>query len=185
MALRIKSRWWDDQASRSLPEIATALAVIAWRIALDKAITLHCERFVYVDDRQRLAVISEYLVFLVQIGDRLAHARLDDAERRELITTFARKLFEHVQDNSEDLLGPGTYGAAFIELLNQRSGEYAAYQLAEDGPSYAFLRQLGHEIQSLMGESEENRWVIDQVMDRDGWDAWKRFSKAFDELFES
>ncbi|MBN2886875.1 MAG: hypothetical protein JXM75_09250 [Chromatiaceae bacterium] len=183
MALRIKSHWWNDQNTRSLPEIATALAANAWRIALDKAITLHCERFVYADDRQRLAVIAEYLVFLVQIADRLAHERLDQAQRRELITAFARKLFEHVQDNSEDLLGPGDHGAAFIERLNRRSEDYADYQLGEEGPSYAFLRHLGFEIQSLMGEAEENRWVIDQVMDRDGWDAWKRFAKAFDDLF--
>lgn len=96
MALRIKSHWWNDQNARSLPEIATVLAATPGAIALDKAITLRCERFVYVDDRQRLAVIAEYLAFLVQIGDRLAYRRLDQTQRRELITAFARKLFEHV-----------------------------------------------------------------------------------------
>ena len=33
MALRIKSRWHDDDAERSLDEIAGALAFIGWRIA--------------------------------------------------------------------------------------------------------------------------------------------------------
>jgi hypothetical protein len=184
LAIRIKSHWWNDEQERSLPEIASALAFIAWRIAVDKAINLHCERFIYDSDRQRLAVIQEYLVFLIQIADRLSYGALSDEDRRILITQFAKKVIEHVQDNSSDLLGPGDYGGPFIALLNRRSDEYAEFQLADDGPSYAFLRHLGFEIQSLMGETEENRWVIDQVMDKDGWDAYKRFAKAFRDLFE-
>jgi hypothetical protein len=184
VALRIKSHWWNEESDRSLAEIATALAFIAWRVSVDKAINLHCERFVYRDDAQRLAVVQEYLVFLIQIADRLAHDLLPDEERRALIMALARKAIEHVQDNCQDLLGPGDYGSPFIDLLNRRSGEYAEFQLADDGPSYPFLRHLGFEIQALMGESQENRWVIDQVMDKDGWEAYKTFAKAFRDLFE-
>ena len=192
MAIRIKSHWSNAGTGRALPEIAGALAFIAWRIALDKAINLHCERFVYRDDTQRLGVIQEYLAFLIQVADRLAHAQPAtddeapdrDARRRLLITALARKLIEHVEDNSADLLGPGDYAQAFITLLNQRSDEYAQYQLDAQGPSYAFLRHLGYEVQGLMGGGQENRWVIDQVMDRDGWDAYRSFAKAFRDLFE-
>ena len=63
MALRIKSHWHDDGTERSLEEIAGALAFISWRIAKDKAINLHGQDFVYESDRQRFAVIAEYLVF--------------------------------------------------------------------------------------------------------------------------
>lgn len=184
MALRIKSHWQNEERERSLPEIGGALAYIAWRVALEKAINLHCERFVYASDAQRLLVIQEYLAFLIQIADRLAHAALTDADRRLLITAFARKVFEHVQDNSQDLLGPGDYGGAFIALLNERSGEYAEFQFDDEGPSYALLRHLGFAVQSLMGDAQENRWVIDQVMDRDGWDAYRQFARAFQNLFE-
>jgi len=184
MALRIKSHWNNDEAERSLSEIATALAFIAWRISVEKAVNLHCERFVYESDEQRLAVIREYLIFLIQIADRLAAAMMEEQDRRTLITAFAKKVVEHVQDNSQDLLGPGNYGSPFIELLNARSGEYAEFQLAEDGPSYPFLRHLGFEIQGLMGEGQENRWVIDQVMDKDGYEAYKHFARAFENLFE-
>lgn len=184
MALRIKSHWSNDDNERSLPEIASALAFIAWRVSVEKAINLHCERFLYQDDAQRLAVIQEYLVFMIQVADRLSHGPLDDADRRVLVTAFARKVVEHVQDNSQDLLGTGDYGSPFIELLNRRSAEYADFQLGDDGPSYAFLRHLGFEIQTLMGQGQENRWVIDQVMDKDGWDAYKAFAKAFQDLFE-
>ncbi|KAA6184330.1 hypothetical protein F2Q65_12770 [Thiohalocapsa marina] len=184
MALRIKSHWWNDENERSLAEISSALAFIGWRIAVDKAISLHCERFVYRDDAQRLLVVQEYLLFLIQIADRMAHIQLDDEQRRELITQFARKCVEHVQDNSQDLLGPGDYGSPFIARLNERSTEYAEFRLDDDGPTYPFLRHLGHEIQTLMGDQDENRWVIDQVMDKDGWDAYKRFAKAFRDLFD-
>lgn len=184
MALRIKSHWWNDDQQRSLPEIASALAFIAWRISMDKAINLHCERFVYASDEQRLAVIQEYLIFLIQIADRMSHGRLSDEDRRTLITSFARKVLEHVQDNSQDLLGPGDYGTAFLERLNARSEEYSDLQMGDDGPSYPFLRHLGFEIQGLMGDGQENRWVIDQVMDKDGWDAYKRFARSFEDLFE-
>jgi len=184
MALRIKSHWWNEDQERSLPEVATALAFIAWRISVEKAINLHCERFVYGGDEQRMAVIREYLVFLIQIADRLAHGMLDDKDRRTLITSFAKTVIEHVQDNSQDLFGPGDYGAPFVDLLNARSEEYADYQLADDGPSYAFLRHLGFEVQKIMGDQQENRWVIDQVMDKDGWDAHKQFSRAFRNLFD-
>ena len=184
MAIRIKSHWWNEASNRTLPEIASALAFISWRIALDKAINLHCERFVYADDAQRLGVIREYLAFLIQVADRLAHGRFADDERRLLITSLVRSVITHCQDNSQDLLGPGDYGSPFIDLLNRRSEDYAQYQLDQEGPSYAFLRHLGFEIQNLMGAGQENRWVIDQVMDKDGWDAYKSFAKAFRDLFD-
>lgn len=184
MALRIKSHWSNEERERSLPEIGGALAFIAWRLSVEKAINLHCERFLYEDDRQRIAVIQEYLVFLIQIADRLSDAVMDEDDRRTLITSFAAKVIEQVQDNSRDLFGTGDYGRPFIELLNRRSDEYAQLQFDEDGPSYPFLRYLGYEIQSLMEDREENRWVIDQVMDKDGWEAYKHFSRAFANLLE-
>ena len=199
MAIRIKSHWSHPGTARTLPEIAGALAFIAWRIAVDRAINLHCERFLYRDDAQRLAVIREYLVFLIQIADRLAYAwpttgpgewngdgaaaHPAETERHILITALARKVVEHLQDNSQDLLGPGDYGPPFIDLLNQRSDEYAELPCEPAGPSYVFLRHLGYEIQCLMGTGQDHRWVIDQVMDQDGPAAYQSFAKAFRDLF--
>jgi hypothetical protein len=182
MALRIKSHWHNEDAERSLDDIAGAIAFIAWRIAKDKAINLHGERFIYENDRQRVAVIAEYLYFQVQILDRMAHPLLTDDDRRALIVQLALKLATHVQDNSLDLFGPGDYGRPFIEGLNRRSSEYAELNCTYEGPSYPFLRHLGYQIQCLMGEQEENRWVIDQVMDKDGGEIYKQMSRAFHEL---
>ena len=59
----------DDLA---LEEIAGALAFIGWRVAKDRAINLHGEDYVYESDEQRFAVIVEYLIYQLQIIDRLA-----------------------------------------------------------------------------------------------------------------
>jgi hypothetical protein len=186
VALRIKSRWHDDDAERSLHEIAGALAFISWRIAKDKAINLHGQDFVYDSDEQRFAVIVEYLIFQLQIVDRLALMELDlsDEDRRKLVVTLAKHLAGHLQDNSIDVFGPGDFVAPFVEKVNQRGTEYADFSYHEDGPSYPFMRHLGYEIQQIMGESQENRWVIDQVMDKDGIEIDREIRRAVRNLFE-
>jgi hypothetical protein len=113
----------------------------------------------------------------------MAHEMLDDEQRRTLITAMALRLAEHMEENSRDLLGPGDYRSAFIDRLNQRSGEYAEFGFSEEGPSYPFMRHLGFEIQQLMGASQENRWVIDQVMDKDGPEVYKQLRRMIRNLF--
>lgn len=186
MALRIKSHWHNDEQNRSLEEIAGALAYIAWRVAKDKTINLHGKDFVYQDDRQRMAVILEYLMFQVQIVDRIGRDRLqlDERQRQELVITLAKHLAGHVHDNSTDMFGPGDYVGPFIALLNRRGSEYAEFSYNEDGPSYPFMRHLGYEIQQIMGASQENRWVIDQVMDQDGHAIDREIKRAMSNLFE-
>ncbi|MCG6967838.1 MAG: hypothetical protein LJE59_15170 [Chromatiaceae bacterium] len=186
MALRIKSRWHDDGAERSLEEIAGALAFISWRIAKDKAINLHGQDFVYENDQQRFAVIVEYLIFQLQIIDRLAatQLQLSDEDRRQMVVAVARQLAAHLHDNSVDVFGPGDYVGPFIRKMNERGGEYAEFGYTTDGPSYPFMRHLGYEIQQIMGASQENRWVIDQVMDRDGIEIDREIRRSVSNLFE-
>jgi hypothetical protein len=185
LAIRIKSQWHDENTSRSAQELGGAIAFIAWRLALDKAITLHGKHFVYEDDRQRLAVIAEYLCYEAQISDRLIHTMIEDEGRVAIITALVMKLADHYQDNAGDLLGPGDHANAFIALFNQRSGEYAEFNFDRDGPSYPFLRHLGFEIQQVMGsDTHDNRWVIDQVMDVDAPDVYKQLARAIRNLFD-
>ena len=183
MALRIKSHWHGD-SERSTQDMASAIAFIAWRIAMDKAINLHGEDFVYEGDEQRMAVIREYLYFQLQIVDRMAYGIMEDGERHSLIVQLALKLAEHVQDNGVDLFGPDDYGKPFIETVNRRGAEYAEFGFSDDGPSYPFMRHLGYEIQGIMGDREQNRWVIDQVMDQDGLDVYRQLSRALRNLME-
>ena len=183
MTVRIKSQWFNEESERSLEEIAGALAFNAWKIAMDKAINLHGENFVYDSDRQRLDVIAEYLIFQVQLVDRMMHDRLEQQDRQKLITAFALRLAEHMRDNASELLGSGDHARAFIAQLNLRSQEYSELGFGNDGPSYPFMRHLGYEIQQLMGASQENRWVIDQVMDKDAPEIYKQMQRIVRNLF--
>jgi len=183
VAVRLKSQWHNENTTRSLDEIAGALAFNAWKLSMDKAINLHGKHFVYTSDRQRLDVISEYLIFLIQIVDRMVHQSLQQEDRQKLISAFAMRLAEHLQENSAELLGAGDYGHDFIALLNRRSEEYSELGFSEDGPGYPFMRHLGYEIQQLMGNSQENRWVIDQVMDMDAPELYKQMQRTLRNLF--
>jgi len=182
MALRIKSHWHDEDRERSLEDIGGALGINAWRLAKDKAINLHGEDFVYDSDEQRMAVIMEFLIFQVQIVDRLAYEVLSEQERRRLILAMALSGASQVQSNGVDLFGPGDHGKAFLDRLNQRAEDYSEFGLTQDGPSYPFTRLLGHEIQQIMGVGAQNRWVIDQVMDVDGPEIFKKLRRAFTDL---
>ena len=71
-----------------------------------------------------------------------------------------------------------------MALINTRGAEYAEFNFTGDGPSYPFLRHLGFEIQQIMGSEGENRWVIDQVMDRDGPEVYRNLARAVDSLFD-
>lgn len=186
MALRIKSHWHDDGQERSLEEIAGAIAYIIWRIAKDKAINLHGEDFIYDDDRQRMDVILEYVIFQLNITDRLAKIRYEmaDEQRTELIYATTKKLAAHVHGNSLDLFGEGDHIGPFVNRLNERGAEYSELNYTDDGPSYPFLRHFGYCIQQIMGAEGENRWVIDQVMDKDGLEVVRDLSRAIDNLFE-
>ena len=185
MVVRIKAHWHNEEVERSLDEIAGALAFIAWRLATDKAITLHGADFVYGDDAQRMAVITEYLIFGLQLVDRIARDRLglSDEDRRALVLALGRRLAEHLQDNSTDLFGPGDYVRPFVAKLNERGAEYAEFGFTDEGPTYPFLRHLGYEIQQIMGREGENRWVIDQVMDKDGFEVYRQIDRAIGDLF--
>lgn len=185
MALRIKSHW-HGESERSLEEIASALGFISWRIAQEYAINLHGQDFVYQDDRQRMDVITEYVIFQLQIADRLSYQQFElaDEERQQLILALANKLAMHIQDNGVDLFGPGEYIPAFFAKLNNRGAEYAKYNYTDDGPSYPFMRHLGYEMQQIMGLEGENRWVIDQVMDKDGLEVDRKLRRAMEDLFD-
>lgn len=182
MAIHIKNRWHSDNTAHSLPEIAGALAFNAWRIAQDKAISLHGEHFNYQNDQQRMSVLIEYLYFQIHIVDRLIYELLNAEERKVIIVQLVVKLTELVQDNSLDLFGTGDYSHTFMDGMNQRSLEYAEFTFNTDGPSYTALRHLGYHIQTIMGEVEENRWIIDQVMDKDGMEVYWQISKTLQGL---
>ena len=182
--MRTRNKWRGGGQQRSIEDNATALAYICWQIALEQAKNLHRENFDYTDDRQRTGVIAEYLCFLVHIGDRLVFKSLDETARERFVNYLARGAARHYQRNLEDVFGRGgAYATEFIDMLNQRVQEYSAYSFAGNTPGYQMLRGLGRHVQDVMGESQTNRWIIDQVMDLDAPASVLELKKSLDNLF--
>lgn len=187
MALRIKSSWHDSDrnvgAEKGLEDNAGALAFIAWRIALDRAINLHGEDYVYRNDGQRIAIICELLAFEVALVDRLVFDALSYEERAFFMNVFAQRVGDHVQDNAQDLFGPGEYKAGFVDTLNERLEAYSEFGFGDGGPAYSFSHYLGQKVQGILGQDQINKWSIDQVMDIDAPQIYKKTAKAVSDLF--
>ncbi len=189
---RIKDRWHNSTpdnverevlSEKTLHDQASAIAFIQWRTALNTAINLHAEDFRYDDDKQRIGVITEYLAFQIQLTDRLCSEFLSDDERTMFITEVVRKASEQVQDNLQDIAGPGNYAPPFVALLNKRFGEYAECQYKDGMPGYDAKRLLGYSILMLLGEDQTNRWVIDQVIELDAPEVIAQNVKSLKRLF--
>ena len=190
MALRIKSRWHNSgrhiTLSKAVDEHASALAFIIWRLSLDGARDLHGEGYEYLSDYERIGVITEFVAYLVQLTDRLAHGPLDDESRDVLVNALAHRLADQMQDNLCDIAGPGNYRAPFIKALNARLKSYSSTSFdAETGPGFDGLRLFGARVLEIMGETQTNRWVIDQIMQIDGPDLFDKLRPAFANLLGS
>jgi len=189
---RIKDRWHnstpeDDSrdviAEKALDEQASALAYIVWRQSLNAAINLHAEDFRYDDDRQRIAVINEFVAFQIQHIDRQFHNFSDAHQRQALIQEICEKVAEQVQDNLTDIDGPRNYRQPFMALLNKRFAIYATTSYSYDEPSYECLRYLGHNVLLVLGDDQTNRWVIDHVISIEAPDLIAQITKSLNRLF--
>ena len=84
-----------------------------------------------------------------------------------------------------DIAGPGNYRRPFIDMLNERIGEYAGLSFRDGEPGFDFLRFFGSRVLSVMGDSQTNRWVMDQVMTVAAPDVTEKLSASMDNLFET
>ncbi len=184
MKTRIRSKWQRNKGKpASLEDNATALGYIIWQLALAAAKNLHAEDFAYDSDDQRVAVIVEYLAFLVHASDRFANESMDNEARERFIGSLGSGVARHLQRNKEDIAGTGDYRTPFIALLNERTAEYAQTAFPDNCPGHECLRCLGDKILSVMGSTQVNRWVMDQVMAIDAPDAVDQLKQAMDNLF--
>lgn len=185
MRARIRSKWRNKDRAVSLEDNAVALAAVIWRVALAAAKNLHAEDFVYDSDDQRIGVIKEYQAFLIHLSDRNAFKDLDDKQRTRFVSTLARECGRHLQASQFQIMGPDSYQSAFTSMLNERMAEYAETSFSDGTPGYAALRCLADKVQKVMGLSQINRWVIDQIIELDAPDAVATVRQAMTNLFRS
>ena len=88
------------------------------------------------------------------------------------------------QRNASEILESDNHRKPFIDLLNARTTEYAQYSFDKLEPCFGLLKSLGKNIQQVMGESQTNRWVTDQIITVDGPDAVRLFMDILRNLLE-
>ncbi|MGE5471996.1 MAG: hypothetical protein ACM3X0_14455 [Bacteroidota bacterium] len=172
--MRIKNRWFRSELLRRPRDVAGGVAFIAWRIAQQALKNMRKADFEIDLGPAYFSFLAEWLIFLIQIADRLANARLTMDERQEFTTALANRLGQILEENRSDLLIPdtevGSYKGRFIGLLNRRAADYACHDCPETGPDYAFRRQLANELLAVVGEADRI-WVHDQIMEIEAPDA--------------
>lgn len=164
---------------------ASALAFISWSASLETARKLHGDGYEYESDYQRIGVISELVAFSLHLCDRLAYECLEDTQRTDLVNSLGERLADHMQENLEQIVGPGRYKPPFIALLNRRMADYAQTRFSDGEPGFDFIRYLGNSVLEVMGETQTNRWVIDQIMSIEAPAITEKIRTSFENLLDT
>lgn len=164
--MRVKSQWFKAERPKTPEEIAGAAAFIVWRIAGNALKTMRSADFDIAPGAAYFAFLGEFLVFLTQGADRIAYRRGDEPWRLAFTTALANRVGEILAENEADLLGaaPADVKRRFVDRVNAAGADCAGFDWGSDGPSYDFLRYLGHRVAEHMTERERT-WAIPQVID--------------------
>jgi len=165
--VRLKRRWNQGSRPRTLAQMANAIGASAWKLAANVLLNLENENFETETQAQRADILEEVLCYLVHCCDRWSYGRASDAQRAEFIAALAQDLARLVEDSRVDVQGDGEYRGAFVERLNDRSGDYARFAYsAEEGASFALRCRFGDRVQAVMGE-RDRRWIPDTIVGRE------------------
>lgn len=183
--IRIKSQWFKEGREKTPQELAGAVAFIAWRIAENALKNMRRADFEVAVGAQYFAFLSEFLVFLVQVADRIAYVRFTAELRQAFTTELASRVAETLAENQGNLLGGiiVVYKSSFIAHLNSRAAEYAEYEYGSDGPSFSFMRYLAHCMLDVVDERDKD-WMTDQMITVEAPQAVEMVEKAMLGLLE-
>jgi hypothetical protein len=187
-ALKLKTHWFKGETPRSPAENASALAFITFRVAVQMLKRMRDARFEIDAGPTYFAFVREVLVFLVAVVDRMAHARLEPAERQAFTTAMVLRVADFLHDNEADLLGsvPDEAGQRhFVDLFNELVGHYAEFGWTpEQGPDFGFLRYLGHRLEAVL-PLPDRHWVVDQVISIEAPEAVSLVQRGMDGVFST
>lgn len=163
--MRIKSHWFKEGREHAPEELAGAVAFTISKIAANALQNTRKAKFEVAVGPQYFAFLTEFLIFLVMVADRIAYRSFGPEARTAFTGTLANRVGETYAENESRLLG-GDYAVCklrFIDRLNQRAGEYADFDYDEQGPSFHFSRYLGYCIEQVMDDAD-SFWVADQMI---------------------
>ena len=161
---RLKTKWNQKDRKRKPEEIAGVIGFNLWVLAGESCLFLENEGFETISRFQRLDVIAEFVAFGAHVADRMIFDDMTATEREIFINALGQHLADTMQSNRADVK-EGEYRSDFINLLNERMGEYSECSYTtEDGPSFSMRRLAGNYVQNVMGE-KDNKWIPDYVID--------------------
>lgn len=183
--MRVKSRWFKSEREKTPQEIAGALAFIVWRISENALKRVRKADFDIAIGKQYFAFLAEFLIFLVQVADRIVYERVSAEARLAFTTALATRVAEIQAENQAEWLGGpiSEYKRAFIVHLNDRASEYAEFEYKGVDASFSFIRHLGGCMLDVVDEKDKS-WVIDQMMAIEAPEAATTLEKAMRNLFE-
>ena len=163
--MRIKSHWFKNGREHTPQELAGAVSFVVWRIADNALKNTRKANFEIAVGPQYFAFLTEFLIFLVQVADRIAFRRLLPEARFDFTSTLANRVAETYAENHSRLLGGSQHECKqqFIDLLNQRADGYADFDYSENDPSFNFSRYLGYCMNQVM-DQRDSGWIIDQMI---------------------
>ena len=185
MAIRIRSRFHAGGRERSLAELASVVAMLSWKLAIESIKRMREARFDIDLGRPYFDYVVETMAFHAHYADRVAFSKLDAEKRGEFTTALARRMAEAIEDNADMLLNasePGACRRHFLEVFNAAGADYAEYSCDEKGPDFGFRRAYAARVREGMPEKDKN-WVYDQVMEIEAPAGVQAISKTLDGLF--
>ncbi len=185
MAVRIRSSFHASGRPRTMAELAGAVSVLAWKLAVEAINRMRQADYDIDIGRPYFDFICEFVVFLAQAADRIAYREFATEQRIEFTTALARRLSELLVENFEDLLGDAMPAAApgyFLDLFNRRGADYAEFGYDENGPDFGFKRYFAACLREVL-PAKDQLWVVDQAMDIESPEALKALEKTLAGLF--
>lgn len=185
MAIRIRSSFHARGRPRTMAELASVIAMLGWKLAVDSIKRMREAKFDIDLGRAYFDFVCEYLAFLAHAADRIAHRDLEPAPRQEFTTALALRLADVVEDNADMLLGVAVAGECrthFLEIFNSAGADYAEYDYAAAGPVFGFRRCFAARVREGMPEKDQT-WVYDQVMEIEIPEGIKALEKTLAGMF--
>lgn len=167
MAIRVRNRFHAGGRERSPAVLASVVAMLAWKLAMDSIRRMREAGFDIDLGRSYFDYVCEYLAFLAQLADRIAHRVLEPEQRTAFTRALAQRLAEVVEDNAGMLLRPAPAGSCrrhFVDLFNASGDDYADFHYAAEGPDFGFRRCFADRLRATVPE-KDRLWLSDQVME--------------------
>jgi hypothetical protein len=185
MAVRIRSRFHAAGQRRSMAELASVVAVLAWKLAIDSIQRMRQADYDIDIGRSYFDFVCEFVVFLAQAADRIAYRELAADQRSEFTTALAQRQAELLVENFDTFLGaemPAEPSRYFLDLFNRRGADYAEFGYDQNGPDFGFKRYFAACLREGLPDKDK-LWVVDQAMEIEAPEALKALGKTLAGLF--